>query len=463
MQYQRQQKFVIQTETMVPGGVAMSHLPDGRPVFVKDAAPDEQLEIALTRIKPDFAEGAITQILRPSAGRVTSPFPPEARAGANWAFLDYSAQLAAKETILRETLRRIGHLPLDTFQVSRGKCLFEPIVPSPNLWRYRNKVELSFGTDEEGQVTLGFHAPGRFDQIIPTDDIALFPEVGRDILDRVLRWARQERLPAFEPRRKTGLLRNLVLRRAEHGSDFALNLITSPGEIPHDSLLDALKSVPLSGILWSQNASAATIVRVDTLTTLAGSPRLTEQFLDVPIEYGIDSFFQVHTTMAEQLAVTLLERLQIQPGTQIIDGYAGVGGFGLFAALRGANVTSIESHPISSADAKKNAKRLGVAERMTFINLSMEDYLLSSDFQLDSYNAVLIVDPPRAGLHPKALKAILGFGLQRMVYVSCNPATLARDLDLLHDAYEPIFIQPFDLFPQTSHIETLVELCAKKR
>ncbi|MEK7461017.1 MAG: 23S rRNA (uracil(1939)-C(5))-methyltransferase RlmD [Patescibacteria group bacterium] len=472
IQYQRGQKIVLELEKIVAGGVAMGRLPDWRPVFVKGGAPKEQAEVRLTRIKKDFVEAQFLAALRPSPDRVEAPFPEPALGGANWHYLSYTAQLAAKGSILKETLQKIGQLTQPEIQA---------IVPSPTEWRYRNKIELTFGVNERGKPALGFHIPGRFDEILPTDDVALFPEIIQSIISTICDWANRENLTVYDPRKKQGLLRNLVVRRAEHGSDLVLNLITAPGTIPEDSLLLALNSLPITGLVWSQNDSQATIVRVDQLKVLAGSPRITETFLGQKISYDVDSFFQTHTTMAERLATVLFERLAshttsgIQPlglntrGLQnqlVIDGYAGVGGFGLFVAAAGIPVISIESHPASSADAIKNAEQFGVADRMTFINQTMESYLVEAkNLQPKNLRTSLIIDPPRAGLHPKALQAIQDSPLREVFYVSCNPATLARDLSFFtsHSSpFTPIFIQPFDLFPQTPHLETLVELKRSK-
>lgn len=474
MQYQRNQRIVLATTAMVPGGTALAKLPDGRPVFVKDGAPDEEAEVRLTRIKRDFAQAEFIQALRPSAARVEAPFPLEALAGANWHHLAYETQLEAKQTILKETLIKIGHYPEKLLQSG----LIHPIVgaPATNYWRYRNKIELTFGLDEHSKVALGFHKPGRFDEIVPTDDVALFPAVIKLMIQTVRAWANQEGLSVYEPRFKRGLLRNLVVRRTEQTADLMVNIVTTAQAMPVETLKQALGHLPLTGLVWSKNSSLATIVRIDDMALLSGMSTLTENFLGLPITYGFDSFFQTHTMMAERLAETLLSRLLFtseevslprrQTGLHlgggkkltVIDGYAGVGGFGLFAALAGANVISIESHPASSVDARRNAEHLGVTDRITFINLAMEEFLLSPDSRFKIRDSVLIVDPLRAGLHPKAVKAIVGSEIRHIFYVSCNPATLARDLALLAESYQPIFIQPFDLFPQTSHLETLVEM-----
>lgn len=451
IQYQRGQKLTIRLEKMVAGGVALGRLPDQRLVFVKDGAPGEEAEVALTRIKSNFAEAQFVRTNQPSLDRVEAPFAAAALAGANWHYLAYAAQLQAKEEILAETLEKIGKLT---------KSPIEPIVASANQWRYRNKVELTFGLDGD-RVALGFHKPGSFDQIMPTNDVALFPEISQAIIQAITEWANHEYLTVYEPRRQTGLLRNLVIRRAEHTADLLINLVTSPGSIPVASLLTAVDPVPISGLIWSQNRSAATIVRVDEAEILLGRPTIEEHFVDQPIQYGFDSFFQTHTSMAEQLAEGLLGQLAKLNPSLVIDGYGGVGTFGLLAAAAGASVVSIESHPASSKDAEDNAQRLGQIERMTFINEPMEHFLTTQDLKFQPRDSVLIVDPPRAGLHPKALKAILASKIQDLLYVSCNPATLARDLLLFTSdslPFTPILIRPFDLFPQTPHLETLVQL-----
>lgn len=454
VQYQRGQKIELTLEKMAPNGVAFGRLPDGRAVFIKGAAPGETAEVRLTRIKKDFAEGELLRTIAPSPARVEPPFAAAALAGANWAYLDYQTQLEAKQATVGELLERFAHVTQP----------IQPIVPALARWRYRNKIELTFGKDSQGLVALGFHAPGRFDQIIPTDDVALFSEVAQKIIQAVVAWANMYHVPAYEPRGKTGLLRNLVIRRAEHGGGLLINLVTTPtpalpaaGELVH-----ALDSVSPTGIVWTENASAATIVRADAAHVLQGLPFIDEQFLGKTIRYRADSFFQTNTTMAEQLAGKVLDRLAETNATTLIDGYAGVGGFGLFAAANGVEVTSIESHSESSADAQANAKRFGVAGKMKFINEPMEHYLASGFSSLEIRNSSLIVDPPRSGLHPKALAAIAQASVERIFYISCGPATLARDLATLGATYEVGLIQPFDLFPQTSHVETFVELVAKR-
>lgn len=464
MQFQRNQIVTVTTTDMVPGGAAIGKLPDptspeassgrsGRAVFVKGGAPGEVAEVRLTRIKKDFAEADFVRVVTPSLDRVEPPFPAPALSGANWAHLAYPAQIAAKQQTVAELLRKFAKLENPPLQ---------SIVPADTVWRYRNKVELTFGYDESGQVALGFHAPGRFDQIIPTDDIALFSEVGREIIREIVTWANELKLSAFDPRRKDGFLRNLVIRRAEHGQDLLLNIVTTPTD--DSDLASALyeltdrlvRSVSkFSGVIWTQNGSVATIVRVDTSAVLVGDDMVAETFLGEEIQYHFDSFFQTHTAMAEKLAEALLQKLAALNPSVVVDAYAGVGGFGLFAAARGARVLSVESHEPSSRDARRNAERLGVLDRMEFITLEMEKYL--KDASLPA-GAVLIIDPPRAGIHPKAVKAIAAANLDHIFYVSCNPATLARDLGEWREIYEPVSIQPFDLFPQTPHVEVLVEL-----
>ena len=456
IQYQRGQKIVLLTEKMVPGGAALGRLPDGRPVFVKGGAPGEQVEIQLTRIKKDFAEENFLSALTPSVDRVVPFYPSAALAGANWHYLSYPAQMVAKESILRETLSTIGKL---------ADVAIQPIVAADQEWRYRNKIELTFGTDHEGQVALGFHVPGRFDQILPTNDVALFPELIQAIIRAVTNWADQEQLTVYEPRRKQGVLRSLVVRRAQHAHDLLINLVTTPmSELPLTTLLDRLDAIAQTGVIWTENSSLATIVRTDQAHLLEGVDFIDEQFLGVSLRYHVDSFFQTNTAMAEKLAKTLLTRLDAaifdREQTVVIDGYGGVGTFGLLAANHGFSAISIESHEASSLDAVQNAERLGLANRMTFVHQPMETYLAHDAAQITN-TSVLIIDPPRAGLHPKALQAILASPVAHVFYISCNPATLARDLALFAahpSAFVPTFVQPFDLFPQTPHLETLVEL-----
>ncbi len=473
------QTLTVQTTALVAGGAALGRLPDGRAVFVGGGAPNELLRIELTHEDKQWARGRIAQILQPSPSRVEPPFPVSALGGATWAHLDYETQLQAKQKIVRAALERIGGL---------ADPAVRPTVASPQQWRYRNRIELTFGL-RDGQIILGTLAPGSDTQVVPATDSALFGDSASEIIPRVTEWARQSGLSISE-------LQSLMLRRsaAEHSTlihspsdplihsasvevssegkggqteqtDLVVNLVAAAKVRPDRSLVAALTGLPTTGVLWSSSAArghlrgewpvSSEVKEGGTgLDVLSGSPVLTERIAGSDFRYHTTSFFQTNVGAAELLLKQL--RSLLSKPTEVVDLYAGVGLLGLVVAKPDIPLTLVESHAQACRDALENVTHLGRLDTTTVVQATAEAYV--AQYPLPS-GATVIIDPPRSGLHRTVVEALNRSQLSKLLYVSCDPATLARDLRLLASRYHPRLIQPFDFFPQTHHVETLVELC----
>ncbi len=436
----------IRTTDLIAGGDTIGRLPDGRAVFVAGGAPNEHVRVRLTKETARWARGTATEILEPSASRVPPPFPAAQLGGATWAHIAYGAQLAAKERIVRDALRRIGGLT-DT--------PIRPITASPQEWGYRNRIAYAFAEREDG-IVLGTLLPGSDTQIDPAQGSALFGESAAGLLERISAWANAASHPIWSPRGNREGLRNVIFRRSVHGNELVVHLVATSGIAPDPSLVGYFDELPVTGIVWSANDARDQVARFDRTTVLAGSRVLTERVGTLRLSYDATSFFQANVEAAELLLAALQE--QLAGSVRITDLYAGVGLMGFGAAGSSTPLTLVESHRQAIDDAKRNAAALDRESDTISVGSTAANYLVRNRLLPDT---TVIVDPPRTGLERQVIDALLRDMPERIAYVSCDPATLARDLKLLVATYQPTSIQPFDFFPQTPHIETLAVLTRK--
>ncbi len=431
----------VQTTEMISGGDAIGRLPDGRAVFVVGGAPNESVRVTLTKETTRWAQATIVEILEPSSSRIPTPFSQELLGGATWAHIEYAAQLQAKERILQNTLERIGGLQ---------SIPVKAMVASPAQWHYRNRVEYTFGT-HEGRLRLGVLTPGSDTNISPTRGSALFGEHTTVLLKRLLAWAKSAPRSIWLPRSRRDGLRSVIFRRGIHTNDLVVHLVATSG-VPVDySLASYFKELPVTGVIWSTNDATNHITRFDQTTPLVGQRLLKEQVGGRTFSYDVTSFFQGNVAAVELLLTALREHLG--NANRIVDLYAGVGLMGLSAADAPTPLTLVESHIQAVEDAKINARER--SGETTIIKSTAAAYLAHEHLPVD---ATVIIDPPRTGLERPVIDAILRDLPVTIAYISCDPATLARDFKLLATHYRPTHIQPFDFFPQTPHIETLVIL-----
>jgi 23S rRNA (uracil1939-C5)-methyltransferase len=419
-------------------GVARS---DGYVVFVAGAIPGDRVRAVLTKRKKAYGEAHTIEVLEPSPDRIE---PVADHPGAPWQVLPYERQLAVKSEQVDDALRRIGKL--DGYEL-------EPIVGAVEQWRYRNKLEYSFGTGERGELVCGFHAPGSWETILHLEDCLLASERGNDARRAVLAWCRDQGLDAYDRRSQTGFLRNLVVREGRRTGQFQVRLVTSEGELDTDALRAAIN---VHSLLWTQVPSVAEVT-VGRTEIVDGSPTFDEELADLRVRISPEAFFQTNTEMAERLYATAAEYAQLQGWERIYDLFCGIGTIGLSLAPRAGELFGLEIVEEAVADAIENARLNQVSNAQFFagdVRLALRE-LVDKAGRPD----VLVVDPPRAGLSQKVVRRIIEAAPRRIVYISCNPTTLAPNAAQLVEAgYALRRVRPVDMFPQTPHIECVALL-----
>ena len=417
---------------------------DGYVVFVADGIPGDRVRAVVEKSKRAYAQARAVEVLEPSPERVQAR---AAHPGAPWQVLPYERQLEAKQAQVDDALRRIGRL--DGFEL-------EPIVPADDVWRYRNKLEYSFGREDDGRLVCGFHAPGRWEEIVEVGDCLLASESGNAVRERVVEWCREQGLSAYDRRTGEGFLRNLVVREGRRSGELQVRLVTSPGRLDTESLARAMDGV--AGLLWTQLYSVAETTQGGETELIAGGDRLEEEIGGMRIQISPYAFFQTNTEMAERLYRLAIEYAAPAPSDRVYDLYCGIGTIGLLLAPRAREVWGLEIVEEAIADAIANA-RLNEIDNARFfagdVRLALRE-LVERAGRPD----VLVVDPPRSGLSQKVARRVIEAGPRRIVYVSCNPTTLAPNAaQLVEDGgYRLQRVRAVDMFPQTPHIECVALL-----
>jgi 23S rRNA (uracil1939-C5)-methyltransferase len=431
----------LSIDSLAYGGAGVARL-DGYVVFVQGGMPGDRVRAQVSKAKRAYAEARATEIIEPGPDRIA---PAAEHPGAPWQVLRYERQLEVKEAQVGEALTRLGGL--QGLQV-------EPIVAAGETWRYRNKLEYSFGADASGKLICGFHAPGRWDEIIELTDCLLASEPANAARERVVTWCRNEGLEPYDRRTGTGLLRNLVVREGRRTGQLQLRLVTAPGTLDAPGLAAA---AACDGVLWTRTASVGETTSRGETELIAGADYLDEEIGGLRVRISPEAFFQTNTEMAERLYGLAIDRAQLSGFERVYDLFCGIGTIGLLMAPRAAELWGLEVVPAAVADAIANAA-LNEIDGVHFfagdVRLALRD-LVSRAGRPD----VLVVDPPRAGLSPKIVRRVIEAAPRRIVYVSCNPTTLAPNVAQLVEAgYDLGPVQPVDMFPQTPHIECVAVL-----
>jgi 23S rRNA (uracil1939-C5)-methyltransferase len=434
----RGEELELTIDRLAHGGAGVARA-EGYVVFVRGAVPGDRVRARITKSKRSFGEADVVELVEPGPERVEPAAP---HPGAPWQVLPYERQLREKENQVRDALTRLGD-----FEAAP----VEPIVPAVPQLRYRNKVEYSFGEDEEGELVLGFHRPGRFDVI---DDVTLdilASERVDELRAAVKAWCREEGLTAWDRRSGNGLLRNLVVREGRRTGQLQARIVTSPGSSLRIDELAA--ATPADSFLWTRAESVAETTREGETQIVKGSAHLEEEICGLRLRISPDAFFQTNTEMAERLYGTAADLARLSGRERVLDLFCGIGTMALVMALDSGEVWGVEIVEEAVADAIENARLNGVDNAKFFagdVRLAMRP-LLEQSGKPD----VLVVDPPRAGLSQKVVRRVLEAEARRIVYVSCNPTTLAPNARQMVDAgYQLKTVRPVDMFPQTPHIES---------
>jgi 23S rRNA (uracil1939-C5)-methyltransferase len=438
---QRGEELELTIDSLAFGGAGVARR-DGYVVFVQDAMPGDRVRAVVGKSKRAYAEARAVEILEPGPDRIA---PVAQHPGAPWQVLPYERQLAVKHAQVDDALRRIGRL--DGFSL-------EPIVPAVQTWRYRNKLEYSFGADASGRLVCGFHTPGRWDEIVEVTDCRLASGAGNAAREEVVQWCRAQGLMPYDRGSGEGLLRSLVVREGRRTEQLQVRLVTSPGELDRDALAQAAGSA--DGVLWTRLDGVGETTQGGETELLTGSDRLYEELGGLRLRISPQAFFQTNTEMAEQLYGVAIELAGLGGFERVYDLYCGIGTIGLLMAPRVAEVWGLELVEDAIANAIANA-RLNEIDNARFfagdVRLAMRE-LIETAGKPD----VLVVDPPRAGLSQKVVRRIIEASAKRIVYVSCNPTTLAPNAAQLVEAgYTLSRVRPVDMFPQTPHIECVAQ------
>jgi 23S rRNA (uracil1939-C5)-methyltransferase len=394
-----------------------------------------------------YGRGRIEAVLTPSPDRVEAPCPYFGQCGGcRLQHQAYPAQLAFKEKQVRDCLTRLGGLP--PFEL-------RPIVPAPEPYGYRNKMEFTVAGE-----ALGLHAAERYDVVVDIERCLLQSETMNTLLDEVRRQVRARALTVWDPRTERGLLRFVTIREGRRPGEAMVNIVASAPDVP--ALVPVAESLKArapatASVVLNVNDKKASVAVGSEEHLLLGRDHITEALSGVTFQVSAGSFFQTNTVQAERLFGLVAEACELGGTETVMDLYSGTGAISLLLAGRAGHVYGIEVSAAAVADAVRNAQANGIAN-CTFVAGEVRHVLPA--LMADGVRAsVVVADPPRAGFHPRALAALAALAPARIVYVSCNPATLARDVgDLTRQGYRLQWVQPVDMFPQTPHIEAVARL-----
>ncbi|HEV3283760.1 MAG TPA: 23S rRNA (uracil(1939)-C(5))-methyltransferase RlmD [Solirubrobacteraceae bacterium] len=460
---QRGDVLELRVDSLAYGGEGVARLGDGGyVVFVAGAIPGDLVRAVVHKRKRSYAHARTLEVLEPGPERIA---PVAEHPGVPWQVLPYERQLEIKQGQVEEALRRIGHL--DGFEL-------EAIVPALEQWRYRNKLEYSFGHDERGELVCGFHAPAGGMGVVAMQDCLLASEGGNLARELALRWCREQGLsawdrdarpgadPGAERLRRTGagadgraMLRNVVVREGRRSGRLQVRIVSTEGELDAGQLAAALSAglgERLSGVLWTRSRSLAETTAGGETELVWGEAELPERLGELDLRISAEAFFQTNTEMAELLYGVVGEYAALEGWERVYDLYSGIGTIALTLAPRAGELWGIELVPEAVADAIAAAVRNEVPNAHFYAGdtrLAMRE-LVERAGRPD----VIVVDPPRAGLSKKVVHRIIEASPKRIVYVSCNPTTLAPNAAELGEAgWRLRRVRPVDMFPQTHHIE----------
>ncbi|HEY6029167.1 MAG TPA: 23S rRNA (uracil(1939)-C(5))-methyltransferase RlmD [Gaiellaceae bacterium] len=445
----RDQELELDVDSLAYGGNGVARH-EGFVVFVRRGLPGDRVRARVTKVKRGFAEALATEVLAAGPNHVDAPcahYP--ACGGCRFQDLAYDVQVEAKASQVREALRRIGGI---------AEPPLEPIVPAEEVFHYRNKMEYSFTQTPSGP-SLGLHKAGRWDEVLEVEQCWLTTDLGNAIRNAVRDWAREEKLAPYDQAEQRGYLRHLVVREGRNTGQVLVQLVTAKGEhFDRDYFVEVLRRFPeVRSVHWSANEQPSEVTNLPT-ELLWGEDAIEEGLCGLRFRVRPNAFLQTNTRMAERLYELARGYAGLTGGETVWDLYCGIGTLGLVMAPQALTVWGVEIVEEAVACAIENAELNGVTNAAFFAgNVDQSvDELTERAGDPD----VVVVDPPRAGLAGKALRRVGRIEAPRIVYVSCNPTTLASDVKYLADehGYRLVRAQPVDMFPHTPHVETVALL-----
>jgi 23S rRNA (uracil1939-C5)-methyltransferase len=459
MKVKKGQFFEVEISDIAFGGKGLVRI-NGMAVFVDQAVPGDQVLIRIMRKKKNYAEARVMELLKTSPDRIAAPCPYSGFCGGcKWQFLKYAVQLTYKRQHVQESL---GHIA----QIRDARV--HPTIPSSQIFGYRNKMEFTctdrrWLTPDEMQQPeidkgfgIGLHVPGTFFKVFDTKRCLIQPDLGNRLLDDVRQFILSSGLPAYGLHSHEGFWRFLMLRHSFASDRWMVNIVTATEnrQILHplaNQLMQTYSDV--ISVINNITSRKAGVTTGEYETTLAGDSTLVDRIGSLEFEISANSFFQTNTPGAAKLYDTVKRYADLSGAETVVDLYSGTGTIPILLSESASEVIGLEMAPSAISDAENNCRHNQV-DNCRFIPGDIRETLPLISRRPD----VLVIDPPRAGMHPDAAKQVLALLPERIVYVSCNPATLARDLILLKEAYRVEEVQPVDLFPHTYHIESVARL-----
>ena len=450
MPLQKNQVLTLQVERLSSDGSGVAHSPEGETVFIPGAAPGDEARVRIVKDCKRYAFGILDEVLTPSPDRIPVDCAVAGPCGGcSLRHLDYAAELRAKQENVADAFARIGGLDVPVL----------PIVGSPEIDRYRNKVQFPVGTDKAGRPCIGFYA-GRTHRIVPCPDCRLQPGVLNEIGNTLCAFFAEKGIHPYNEETGKGLVRHIFLRRGAHSGQIMVCLVSTRAKIPSaDELCTRLKEAfpDIVTILLNVNAKNTNVILGSETHTLYGQGYIEDTLCGVPVQLGPLSFYQVNTLAAEQLYGIAAEYAQLTPDDLLLDLYCGMGTIGLSMADHCRELVGVEIVPEAIESAKANAARMSAAVSAKSRFFCADAGQAAAQLAAEGLHPdVVMLDPPRKGCDEATLSAVVRMAPRRVVYVSCNPATAARDAAWLEqNGYHAEKVQPVDLFPRTKHVETV--------
>ena len=453
MPLQKNQILTLRIERLSSDGSGVAHSPDGETVFVPGAAPGDDADVRIVKDCKRYAFGILDHLRTPSPDRIPVDCAVAGPCGGcSLRHLDYTAELRAKQENVTDAFRRIGGLDVPVLD----------ICPSPEVDRYRNKVQFPVGLDKNGNPCIGFYA-GRTHRIVPCPDCKLQPGVLNDIGNALCRFFAENGIQPYNEETGRGLVRHIFLRRGAHSGQIMVCLVCTRPNLPHaDALCTRLREqfADIATILLNVNSKNTNVILGTETHTLYGPGYIEDTLCGVPVQLGPLSFYQVNTLAAERLYGIAAQYAQLTPDDLLLDLYCGMGTIGLSMVDHCRELVGVEIVPEAIESAKANAARMGDAVAAKSCFFCADAGQAATRLAAEGLHPdVVMLDPPRKGCDEATLSAVVRMAPRRVVYVSCNPATAARDAAWLeNNGYHAEKVQPVDLFPRTKHCETVVLL-----
>ncbi len=441
--------ITVKIEDLSSEGLGIGHTEEGMAIFVKDSVIGDLVSVKIMKMKKTYAFGRLVSILTPSADRIDPPCPvARSCGGCQIQMMNYQAQLAYKQRKVQSCIERIGGLEGITVEKTLG--MTEP-------YRYRNKAQFPVGCAKDGKLIAGFYA-GRTHSIIDNRDCLIGAVENKDVLNTVLTFMEEYKIAPYQEESGRGLIRHVMTRSAYSTGDMMIVLVVNGEKIPHEEeLVRRLRTLPgVVSIVLNVNRERTNVILGRKMHTLWGSDTIEDQIGEVHYQISARSFYQVNPQQTRVLYEKALEFADLQGHETVWDLYCGIGTISLFLAQKAKKVYGVEIIEAAIADAQRNARLNGFTNTEFFVGKAEE--VLPEKYKQGHQKAdVIVIDPPRKGCERSVLDTMIAMEPQKIVYVSCDPATLARDLKILTEGgYRVDRVQPVDMFPHSVHVETVV-------